>query len=83
MHVLGSTMSRLYIKNSFDKTKTGKRCHEKAITAIYWGSRDDSKLVVSVEVTWPKDGNDLPEVHLVYGERIKKASSFRIGGVNG
>lgn len=63
-------MSRLYIKTESDiRSGKGKRAHYKAKAALYWGSRDDSKLAAQIAVIWDKE-SDRPQVIFVAGKGI-------------
>lgn len=56
-------MSRLYIKNQSDLSKTGQRASQRAHTAIYYGSKHDSKIACSLDVNYPKN-TDQPTIIL-------------------
>lgn len=62
-------MSRLYIKTESD-IRSGKRAHCKAKAALYWGSRDDSKLAAQIEVVWTKE-SDKPQVIFIQGADVE------------
>ena len=66
-------MSRLYIINESDISKSGKRANVLASTSINWGSAGDSKPAAEIIVSWPKD-KDEPEVTVIIGETINTFS---------
>ena len=65
-------MSKLYVWSSSDMSKNTatKRGNTNITSRIHWGSRDDSKLAIEVEVTWPK-GDDKPSIKITKGKGIK------------
>ena len=50
-------MSRLYIKTESDtrKNKQTSCAHQSLTTTVFYGSREESRMLVDVEVKWPKD----------------------------